>query len=137
MVKKKGVEERKYRGELMIHFMPYSEIARDDALTRIKKIMGLVLQNKIIILQGRLKSEEEARLIEHTMTLVGNLPGFQGVEIAVLSGETERSMFENVRRNIAKILIGEQDAVTIIGPASVVKEMKRNPKKIELLLKRR
>ena len=137
MVKKKKQSDAPGRGELTIHFMPYSEIAHDDALTRIKKIMGIVLQHKIIILQGRLKSEEEAKLIEHTMTLVGNIPGFQGVEIAVLSGETERSMFENVRRNIAKILIGEQDAVTIIGPATVVKEMKRNPKKIELLLKRR
>ena len=118
--------------------MPYSEIAHDDTIGRIRKIMGVVLQNRIIILQGRLRPEEETKLIEHTMTLVGNIKGFQGVEIAVLSGDSEhRSLFENVRRNIAKILVGEQDAITIIGPASVVKEMKQNPKKIELMLKKR
>jgi hypothetical protein len=46
-------------------------------------------------------------------------------------------VFENVRRNIARILVGEQDAITIIGPASVVKEIKRDPKKMEMMLRRK
>ena len=29
---------------------------------------------------------------------------------------------------------GDVNAITIIGPATIVKEMKRNPKKIELLM---
>ena len=54
--------------DLTIHFMPYSEIAHEDSIGRIKKIMGLVLDNKIIILQGRLRPEQEVRLIENSMT---------------------------------------------------------------------
>jgi hypothetical protein len=123
--------------DLTIHFMPYSEIAKDDSITRIKKIIGLVLENKIIILQGRLKPEEESRLIENTMTLIGNIKGFQGVEISTLSGDIDLGLFNKIRHNIAKILIGEQDAITLIGPASVVKDIKKDPKKIELMLKRR
>ena len=46
-------------------------------------------------------------------------------------------MFDKVRHNIARILVGEQDAITLIGPASVVKYIKRDPKKIELMLKRK
>ena len=135
MVKNK---KQKTEKDLTIHFMPYSEIANESVIMRIKKIMGLILDNKIIILQGRLKPEEETRLIEHTMTLIGNIKGFQGIEIAAISNDEEhRSLFEKVRYNIARILVGEQDAVTIIGPASIVKEMKRNPKKIELMLKRK
>ncbi len=139
MKKKKSVKKKKidFRKDLTIHFMPYSEIAHEDAIGRIKKIMGLVLENRIIILQGRLKPEEETKLIENTMTLIGNIKGFQGVEIAGLSGDTEKTLFDKVRHNIARILIGEQDAVTIIGPATIVKEIKRDPKKIELMLKRR
>ena len=147
MVKKKvvkkvsakgGVSVKKARKDLTIHFMPYSEIAREDVIGRIKKIMGVVLKNKIIILQGKLKPEEEARLIENSMTLIGNIEGFQGIEIAAISGDSEyRGLFERVRRNIARILVGEQDAITIIGPASVVKEITRDPKKIELMLQRR
>jgi hypothetical protein len=139
-IKKKSVEKvsKKNLKDLTIHFMPYSEIANEDAIGRIKKIMGLVLKNKIIILQGKLSADEEVRLIENSMTLIGNISGFQGVEIAALSGENEnRGLFEKVRRNIAKILVGEQDAITIIGPASVVKEMTKDPKKVEVLLQRR
>ena len=133
--KKKGVVRSK---DLTIHFMPYSEIVHEDAIGRIKKIMGLVLQQKIIILQGKLHPDEEVRLIENSMTLIGNIKDFQGVEIAAISGENDkRGLFEKVRRNIAKILVGEQDAITIIGPATVVKEITRNPKKIELMLQRR
>ncbi len=141
MVKKKKETKKRVKGrnrELTIHFMPYSEIAHEDGIGRVKKIMGIVLKNKIIILQGKLKPDEEARLIENSMTLIGNIEGFAGIEIASLSGENEnRSLFEGVRRNIAKILVGEQDAITVIGPATIVKEMKKDPKKVELMLSRK
>ena len=134
MVKKK----KSKKADLTIHFMPYSEIAHENTLHRIKKLMGLVLENRIIILQGKLKPEEETRLIENSMTLIGNIKGFQGIEIATVSNEGENNgLFNRIRHNIARILVGEQDAITIIGPATVVKEMKQDPKKIELMLNRR
>jgi uncharacterized protein len=125
------------KNDLTIHFMPYSEISKEESLGRIKKLMGLILENKIIILQGRLKPEEETKLIETTMALIGNLKGFQGIEISTLSGDANQTAFDKVRHNIARILVGEQDAITLIGPASFVKEIKKDPKKIELMLKRR
>ncbi len=129
---------KKQDKELTIHFMPYSEIEKISSNERIKKILGIILQNKLVILQGRLKAEEETKLIESTMMLVGNIKGFQGVELAVVSGDSEnRTLFEKVRHNIARILVGEQDALTIIGSANLVKEIKRNPQKIELMLKRK
>lgn len=140
MAKKKQATkmEKKQSKDLTIHFMPYSEIAKEDTVHRIKKILGLILDNKIIILQGRLKPEEEGKLIETTMTLIGNIKGFQGIEISTISSDSEnKSLFDKVRHNIARILVGEQDAITLIGPASVVKEIKRDPKKIELMLQRR
>ena len=118
--------------------MPYSEIANKNVIERIKKIMGLILDKKIIILQGKLKPDEEVRLIENSMTLIGNIKDFQGIEIATISGESENvNLFHKIRHNIAKILIGEQDAITIIGPASIVKEITQDPKKIELMLQRK
>jgi hypothetical protein len=128
----------KSKKDLTIHFMPYSEIERSGSAERIKKILSIILQDKIVILQGRLKAEEETRLIEDTMALIGNIKGFNGVELAVVSNDNEhRPLFEGIRHNLARILVGEQDAVTVIGPANLVKEIKRNPKKIELMLKRR
>lgn len=138
MAKKTQKMDKKNSKDLTIHFMPYSEIAKEDTIHRIKKILGLILDNKLIILQGRLKPEEESKLIETTMTLIGNVKGFQGVEISTLSGDSEnKNLFDRVRHNIAKILVGEQDAITLIGPASLVKEIKKDPKKIELMLERK
>jgi hypothetical protein len=142
MVKKKVTRKKSRKRtsgkDLTIHFMPYSEIVHEDIIGRIKKIMGIVLKNKIVILQGRLKPDEEVRLIENSMTLIGNIDGFQGIEIATISGESDNSgLFNKVRHNIARILVGEQDAITIIGPASIVKDIKRDPKKIELMLQRK
>ena len=138
MVKKKKVLRKNKKSDLTIHFMPYSEIAHEDSVGRIKKILGIVLNGKIVILQGRLSAAEEAKLIENSMMLIGNIKGFAGVEIASLSGDSEnRSLFDSVRYNIAKILIGEQDAITVIGPASIVGEMKKDPKKVELMLARK
>ena len=104
MAKKRGGKKGvlKFKGDLTIHFMPYSEIAHEDAIGRIKKIMGLVLDQKIIILQGRLRPDEETRLIENSMTLIGNIKGFQGIETATISGGEDVTAFDKVRKNIAR-----------------------------------
>ena len=69
-----------------INFLPYSEILGLDSARRIKKILDIVLENSILILQGRLKPEEETRLIGDTMAMVGHLKNFKGIELAVISG---------------------------------------------------
>ncbi|MFA5485040.1 MAG: DUF2073 domain-containing protein [Candidatus Pacearchaeota archaeon] len=138
--KKRGVKKikknlRKLPKGLTIHFMPHSEIVNKDSIERIKLLMKHILENKIVILQGKLKPDQETRLIENSMTLIGNIKGFQGIEVATISGEsTGENLFEKIRYNLAKILVGEKDSITIIGPASIVKEMKRDPSQIELLL---
>jgi hypothetical protein len=127
--------EQKVKG-LTLHFMPYSEIAKLDTLERIKKLLKVILDNKVIILQGRLKPEEESRLIEDTMIMIGNIKGFKGVELEVISQDSEeKNLFDKVRFGLAKALIGQQDCLTIIGPASVVKEMKKDPKKLEVMMR--
>jgi len=120
-----------------IQFLPYTEIRDLSSGERIKKILKIVLNNNILILQGKLKPEEETRLIEDTMAMVGHVKNFKGVELAVISGNGEESIFNKLKSGIVKILSkGDLGAVTIIGPATIVKEIKRNPRKIELLLKK-
>ena len=42
-----------------------------------------------------------------------------------------------MRKGILNLISGaDLGAITIIGPATIVKEIKRNPRKIELLLNR-
>ena len=120
-----------------IQFLPYSEIRSLDSDARIRKILNIVLGNNILIIQGRLRSDEEARLIGDTMAMIGHIKNFKGVELAVIGGEGEDSIFSKMKQGLANAIAGgDFGAVTIIGPASIVKEIKRNPKKIELMLKR-
>lgn len=135
MVKKFGKSLGKLKG-FSIQFLPYSEIRDLNSDERIKKILGIVLGNNILFLQGKLKPEEETRLIGDTMALIGHLKNFRGIELAVISGNGEEAGFiEKVRKNLVNFLTkGDLGAITIVGPATIVKEIKRNPKKIELFL---
>ena len=120
---------------ISIHIMPYSEIRELTITERVKKILNLVLGNKVVILQGRLRPEEEIRLIEDTMAMVDHLKTFKGIELAVVEPNgDEAGFFLRMRRGIARGLIGESNALTVIGPASIVKEIKKDPSKIEVFL---
>lgn len=132
---KKKVSTKKIKG-FAIRFMPYSEIKHLSSTERIKKILDVVFSNSILILQGRLKSDEETRLIEDTMAMIGHVKNFKGIELAVISPHDDDSTgFERVKYKLANSLSGaDLSSVTIIGPASVVKDIKRDPKKIELFL---
>ena len=134
--KKRGKSLGRIKG-FSIQFLPYSEIRDLNSTERIKKILRIVLGNNILIVQGRLKPEEETRLIEDTMAMIGHLTNFKGIELAVISGNGKEGFFGKMRQGLANAIIrGDLGAVTIIGPATIVKEIKRNPKKIELLLNR-
>ena len=118
-----------------IQFLPYSEIKDLSSNERIRKILGIVLGNSIAILQGKLKADEEARLIGDTMAMIGHVKNFKGIELAVISGNGKEGFFGKMRKGFVDALAGgDLGAVTIIGPATIVKEIKRNPRKIELLL---
>ena len=118
-----------------IQFMPFSEIRDLNDDDKIKKILEIILGNNILILQGRLTSEEETRLIGDTMAMIGHIKNFKGVELAVISNNGEERFFGKIKKRIVNALSGgDLGAVTIIGPATIIKEIKRNPKKIELLL---
>ncbi|MBD3247189.1 DUF2073 domain-containing protein, partial [Candidatus Pacearchaeota archaeon] len=111
---------------------------------RIKKILDIILGNNILILQGKLHPDEETRLIGDTMAMIDHVKGFRGIELAVISEKGNSNDDEGIAGWVKKMRTGllnalgggDLGAVTIIGPANVVKEIKRNPKKIELFLNR-
>lgn len=127
---------KKKRKGLTLQFIPFSEISRLDSIGRIKKLLQIVLDNKVVVLQGRLRAQEETRLIEDTMIMIGNIKGFKGVELAVITPNTgEQSFGRKFNNGLARLLTGQENALTIIGPASLVKEMKRDPSKLEVMMR--
>ena len=117
-----------------LQFLPFNEIRNLDSSGRIKKILDIVLGNNILVLQGRLLPEEESRLIEDTMAMIRHVKNFRGIELAVIGGGNG-NIFQKARQNLANAISGaDLGAITIVGPATIVKEIKKNPRKIELLL---
>jgi len=120
---------------LSLHIMPFSEVRDLGISDRVKKILKLVLGNKVVILQGRLRAEEEIRLIEDTMAMVDHIEDFKGIELAVIEPDSKNeSFFFKMKKGIARSLTGDSDATTVIGPASIVKQIKKDPKKLEVFL---
>ena len=119
---------------LTLQVVPYSEMIGLSSLGRIRKLLNIAKENKIVLLQGRLTQDEEAELIKTTMEEINK--DFKGIELAVLeSSKNEAGGLSSLREGIASVLLGNRQGLTIIGPANIVKEIKKDPKKIELFTK--
>ncbi|MBW3004380.1 DUF2073 domain-containing protein [Candidatus Woesearchaeota archaeon] len=117
-----------------LQFMPYTEIASLSSVGRIRKLLNIAKQNKIVLLQGRLKKDEETELIKATMEEINR--EFKGIELAVINPKQEDTGgFEKIKSDFVEMLLGDRSGMTIIGPANVVKSIKKDPDKIELLTK--
>ena len=132
--KGKAGKIKKIRG-LSLQLLPFSEVEGMTISERVKKILNLILSNKIVVIQGKLRAEEEARLIEDTMALVNHVKTFKGIELAVIEPDLkESSVLTKMKYGLAKSLIGDNSSITVIGPASVIKDIKKDPRKIEMML---
>ncbi len=116
---------------LTLQFLPYAEIEELGSARRVKKILDLVKDNKIILLEGRLRKQEEADLIAITMEEIDDK--FKGIELAVVyPKQSGMSFVGTLKSGLANLLLGDRQGFTIIGPATVVKEIKKDPDKIML-----
>ena len=117
-----------------LQFVPYHEIEDLGSARRVKKLIDIVKQDKIVLLQGRLKKEEETDLISIAMEEFGDR--FKGIELAVINPENKDTAgLKKVRNNFFGFLLGDRQGLTVIGPASIVTEIKKDPNKIELFTK--
>ncbi|MBS3126001.1 DUF2073 domain-containing protein [Candidatus Woesearchaeota archaeon] len=116
---------------LTLQFVPYADIEDLGSARRVKKLLDLVKENKIVLMEGRLKKEEEADLIAITMEEVGDK--FKGIELATLDMERkDKNFFRGFRDGLANAILGDRKGFTVIGPATIVKEIKKDPDKIQL-----
>ncbi len=116
---------------LTIEFIPYHEIEKLSSLGRIKKLLKTAKENKIVLLEGRLTKEEEVELIKTTMEEINE--EFKGIELAVIDpSKVKGGPMIKLKNNILDVLLGNRTGITIVGPASVVKAIRKDPTKIQL-----
>ncbi len=112
--------------------MPYADIEHLTTNDRIDKLLDIVKENKIVLMQGRLHPEEEGQLIQQTMQQIEE--HFRGIEICTIYPEEKNlQLLKRVRKEMVKYIVGNRDGITIIGPATIVREIKRDPNNMMLL----
>ena len=112
-------------------FVPYYEIEGLSSAKRVNKLLKIVKEDKIVIMEGRLRKQEEADLIEITMEEIS--PKFKGIELSVIYPDKDKQdTMQKLRGMMASTILGDRQGLTIVGPASVVKKIENNPDKIEL-----
>lgn len=123
---------RKARNMLTLQFIPYTDIDRLSSKERVEKLLKIVKNEKIILLQGRLTPEEEADLIKRTMEEITDT--FTGVEISPITvrQKEDEAFFQKIKSLFFNFILRNRQGLTIIGPASIVKEIKQDPEKIQL-----
>ena len=67
---------------ITLQVVPFSEIQGLSSVGRIRKLLNIAKENKSVLLQGRLKKEEETELIKTTMEEINK--DFKGIELAVI-----------------------------------------------------
>ncbi|MFH1592982.1 MAG: DUF2073 domain-containing protein [Candidatus Woesearchaeota archaeon] len=116
---------------LTLRFVPYADIESLEIEEKLDHLLSIVKDKNIVIMEGRLKPEEEAALIQRTMQEISRK--FKGVELCTIFPEDKTlAFFKKMKKNFASMILGNREGLTIIGPATVIKEIRRDPNKIQL-----
>jgi len=116
-----------------LQLMPYSEIEGLSSLGKIRKLLDGAKNDTVVLLQGRLKPEEETELIKVTMEKINK--EFRGIELAVVRPkESKEEGFAKIKSDLINAVLGDRQGFTLIGPANVVKAIKKNPDRIQLMM---
>lgn len=117
---------------LTLQYMPHYELAGLETDAKLRKILRSVKEDKVILIEGRLDAFEEAELIRKTMEEIDKK--FKGIEICSVDTRSRNTKVgDRVRELAANLIIGKNSGLTIVGPATIIKEIKKDPNKIELL----
>lgn len=113
--------------DLRIEFVSATVLKDLESAKRIDYLLKVIRKGSIIVLEEKLSPEEERLLIEETMNIVDDR--FTGIEISSL-GAAETSIWKD---RIIRLLGGKTGGLTVIGPAKMIKEIRNDRSKINLL----
>lgn len=113
--------------KLKIKYIPYERFEKMDT----DKLISEIKKKNIILIDARIGSKEETKLIEDVMRKISGR--FKGIEFASIEFEEKNfSLLGMLRKRLKEFVIGYKRGITVIGPANLIREIKRNPE--ELLL---
>lgn len=100
-----------------MNFLSSEVLLNVTAMEKIYLIIDKVKDGDIVVLEGGLTPSEEAELIETTMREI-DIENFRGIDIQTLEKNKPGFLGLSNKKRIS---------LTIIGPANIMKEVKRQP----------
>ncbi|ABE52774.1 DUF2073 domain-containing protein [Methanococcoides burtonii] len=103
-------------------------LAKMQPVEKVRFIIDEVKGGKILVLERGLTPEEEASLIEMTMTLI-EPDDFAGIEMESYPSQTDNSLLGKLfKKNVVRTRL------TVIGPANKLKTLKKDRDMISALV---
>lgn len=114
---------------LRIRFVPYEKIKSDNY----KAVMRGLKENAIVLVDAKLTPEEESELIKETMKSISG--SFTGIEMSSLDiTEKAQTNLSRIRGMFIEAVLGKKRGITIVGPAKIVRKIKKNPEDLLLYI---
>jgi len=124
---------KKAKKKVDLEFIPFESLKNMTLQKQVKFIIEKTKDDKILIFDSKLTPEDEAKLISETMKHINK--NFSGIEICSLYSEKDKDWIDKSKDVIFKLLTGKSRGTSIIGPAKIIKEIKRNPNSISMQMK--
>ena len=115
-----------------VQILSYSTIKNLDTDKKVKKIIKIIQEGKIVMLEGRLEPKEEYEITKSALKKVND--DFSGIEIGFLSSDSSNNFVEKIKNKILELIAKNRFGITVIGPSKIIKEIKMDPNKLEVLL---
>lgn len=112
--------------DIRIEFISANVLNSMSSSARIAYLLKVIRSGSLIVLEERLGAEDEKLLIEETMNIIDDR--FTGIEISSLGGGSA-----DWKDAIIRMLGGKTSGLTVIGPAKMIKAIKKDTNKINLL----
>jgi hypothetical protein len=116
-----------------VQVLSYNMVKDFDVDKKVAKILEIVKKGDVVLIEGRLSADEETVLMSKALRSVSGK--FSGVEIAFLENNETKTLVDKLKNKVLKLIAGDRFGLSAIGPSKIIKEIKMNPDKLEILFK--
>jgi len=118
--------------EISIEFLSREVLAPMKGDEKLKYIIGKVKDGKILVFEETLTFPERSKLMELDMSEIDE--NFSGIEFDTIGDrETGGGYLRELHARIIKFLGGRVGGLSVVGPANLIQEIKKDPKQIYMI----
>jgi len=132
----KRIKKSRKMDKLALHFVPFDRFINLSGDEKTSLILKQTRDNRIIIIESYLDPKEQAVLITNVMSNIDSK--YSGVEMISFTRhdfQKENDFMTRLRNILIDFFSGRKAGLTIVGPASLIKKIERDPEMIMLSMK--